>query len=171
MGMIDALAARGADPAATEPDLFGQFVGSWDLDVTYYPTPAETETSNGEWHFGWILEGRAIQDVFIVPRRGENGRHGSGHQPRVYGTTVRFFDPAIDAWRIVWASPLSGVQALFIGRRRDDEIVLENTDGGMIMHWVFSDIENNSFRWRAETSEDGGSTWRLVQEMTVRRRP
>ena len=25
---------------------------------------------NGEWHFGWVLEGRAIQDVWIVPPRG-----------------------------------------------------------------------------------------------------
>jgi len=30
----------------------------------------------GEWHFGWVLEGRAIQDVILAPPREERHRTG-----------------------------------------------------------------------------------------------
>src|SRR5262249_8970085 len=66
------LAALGADgPAAgfeSELALFGQFVGSWELDRTEYTVDGRVASVHrGEWHFGWVLGGRAIQDVWICP--------------------------------------------------------------------------------------------------------
>jgi hypothetical protein len=37
------------------------------------------------------------------------------------------------------------------------------------MRWIFSEIRNNSFRWRRILSLDGGKTWQLHKEMSVRR--
>jgi hypothetical protein len=52
-----------------------------------------------------------------------------------------------------------------VARERDGEIVLEGTgDDGETVYWIFSEIEDDSFHWRAEV--DG----RLMQEMDVRRR-
>ena len=69
---LDALGADGpsADRAG-KMDLYGRFVGSWDLDVRQFSEDGSERRRAGEWHFGWALEGRAIQDVWIVPPRGE----------------------------------------------------------------------------------------------------
>lgn len=43
--------------------LFGQFVGSWDVEVINYLPDGTRHVMPAEGHFGWVLEGRAIQDV------------------------------------------------------------------------------------------------------------
>ncbi|HYM39567.1 MAG TPA: hypothetical protein VEY12_05415 [Thermoplasmata archaeon] len=44
-------------------------------------------------------------------------------------------------------------------------------DDGNPEHWIFSEITGTSFRWRAEESFDGGRTWKLTEEMRIRRSP
>ena len=57
--------------------LFGLFVGEWEFDWTGYDEDGdETLTERGEWIFGWVLEGRAVQDVWIIPGRERRGRVG-----------------------------------------------------------------------------------------------
>ena len=58
-----------ADRAA-RMDLYAWLIGSWDLDVIEYHEDGSTRRRPAEWHFGWVLEGRAIQDVWIIPPRG-----------------------------------------------------------------------------------------------------
>jgi hypothetical protein len=128
--------------------LFGQFVGAWEADVVYAPSEGEREEVQALWDWGWILRGMAVQDVYVVPSR-------------VCGTTVRLYDPAIDAWRIVWHSATGGTQTSFVGRQRGDEIVLEATDSDT--RWIFSDVEPASYHWRAEEAGE------VVQTMEVRR--
>ena len=58
----------------------------------------------GEVHAGWTLEGRAVQDVWIMPPR--DRRSGPPDRTRnMYGTTLRTWDAGIEAWRIVWSNP------------------------------------------------------------------
>ncbi|TIL41051.1 MAG: hypothetical protein E5Y87_03330, partial [Mesorhizobium sp.] len=61
-------------------------------------------TGRGEVHFGWVLEGRAIQDVWILPAR-NTGAQSSLGKWSFYGTTLRVYDPGIDAWHIFWSDP------------------------------------------------------------------
>ena len=163
------LAADGpAADLAEKLMLFGQFVGDWDVDFTVHGPDGAKQTARAEWHFGWVLEGRAVQDVWIVPRRGE--RDKAGPVKSDYGTTIRFYDPALDAWRVVYVSPLHGDLLTFVAREVGDEIVLEGHDPeGAPMRWIFSEITAESFRWRRVVSPDGGKTWRLHKEMSVRR--
>ncbi len=163
------LAADGpAEDLADKLMLFGQFVGDWDVDFTVYGPEGAAHTEKAEWHFGWVLEGRAVQDVWIVPRRGERERAGPVKSD--YGTTIRFYDPSIDAWRVVYVSPLQGDVLTFVAREVGDEIVLEGRDAeGAPMRWIFSEITEQSFRWRRVVSEDGGESWRVHKEMRVRR--
>ena len=37
------------------------------------------------------------------------------------------------------------------------------------LRWRFTDIGPDSFRWRAELSHDGGTTWTLDEEMLATR--
>src|SRR5207249_307401 len=63
---LDALRAYG--PAAGEAErlmLFGQFVGTWSADVVYQPLVGAWEEARAEWLWGWTLQGRAVQDVYI----------------------------------------------------------------------------------------------------------
>ena len=165
--MIDALRADGPRPEiADKLMLFGQFVGAWDVAITNMQPDGTTINVEGEWHFGWALEGRAIIDVWIAPRRSLRDTAGSGG----YGTTVRFYDPAIDAWRSTWIAPTGHVVQPFIGRKIADEIVLEGRfEEGILTRWIFSDITGARFRWRSVESSDEGMTWTETQTMDARR--
>jgi hypothetical protein len=56
--------ADGRSPEIPESaDAYGWLVGSWELDCLCYDgVPVSIK---GEAHFGWALEGRAVQDVWI----------------------------------------------------------------------------------------------------------
>jgi hypothetical protein len=43
---------------------FNLLIGSWDLGVTWHDDEgAVVRRTQGEWHFGWALDGRAVEDV------------------------------------------------------------------------------------------------------------
>ena len=68
--MLEALHARQPNEAlASKLHLYGQFVGSWHVDIDFHPLNGSTRRAEGEWHFSWVLDGRAIQDVWIFPAR------------------------------------------------------------------------------------------------------
>jgi hypothetical protein len=86
------------------------------------------------------------------------------------GTTLRFYDARSGKWRIVWIPPGSGNVAMLKGGAVGDRIVLEGVDAdGSPFRWSFNDIRRDSFVWRGEMSADGGKTWRLEQEMRLKR--
>jgi len=143
--------------------LFGQFVGDWEMDARY-PQPDGTEIrAEGEIHFGWILNGRGVQDVWMS----KDQRTGRAIPS---GTTVRYYDPKIDAWHCVWVAPLSRVVQTFTARKVGDEIILEGKNAeGFLERWIFLGITPDSFDWRAVESRDKGQTWRLDQKIWARR--
>lgn len=85
------------------------------------------------------------------------------------GTTIRFCDPRIEAWRSTWLDPLNGRVRRSIGRSTGDSIVLDGLDEDPQERWSFRDITPNSFTWRGEESIDGGQTWVLNDEMYATR--
>ena len=92
---VAALIAAGPAPdRAGGVDLYGWLVGSWALDVTEFLDDGSRRRRPGEWHFAWVLKGRVVQDVWIVPPR---GARGGGGEFNYYGTTLRVYDPRIDA--------------------------------------------------------------------------
>jgi hypothetical protein len=154
---------------APEDDLYGWLIGSWELDLTAYDDDGNITHSTGEAHFAWILEGRAIQDVFINPRRADRGP-ASPPFANWYGTTLRVYDPTIKAWRVTWINPHDGFRAELIGRRQDEDIVQEGQfPDGTPIRWTFSEITADSCYWRGERLERDGKTWRLQVEFRARR--
>ena len=57
--MIEALRSDGPHPQlAPKLQLFGQFVGSWDVEIINYKPDGSQEVVQGEWHFVGFLKGR-----------------------------------------------------------------------------------------------------------------
>jgi hypothetical protein len=150
---------------APEHQLFAPFIGSWDLDVTWHEGDEVVRREDGEWHFAWVLEGRAVQDVWIVPRR---GLREDVADPYEYGTSLRFYDPEIDAWHSTWIGPTQHLVRTFVARRVGDDVVLDTRlEDGRRVRWAFADITPDSFTW-SNATEDGG-TWAVTQRFRARR--
>ena len=152
--------------------LYGQFVGDWEADIVTYTPDGARHQGQGEIHFGWVLQGRAIQDIWMIPRH-KDRRPGSPAMPVAgnwYGTTIRVYDPAHDAWRIYWIDPATNAYYQQIGRKQGADIVQEGTtEAGAMSRWSFTDIMPDSFHWKGEASFDKGASWRLLVEVFARR--
>ena len=151
---------RASGPTADRAEkmgLYGWLIGSWEMQATLHLENGSTHRAEGSIHFGWVLEGRAIQDVWILP--------GVFH-----GTTLRIYDPGLDAWHIIWNDPVRQYYARQIGRARGKDIVQEGkNDAGDTLRWSFTDITPDSFRWRGERARDDGASWQLQAEFLARR--
>jgi hypothetical protein len=167
-GLIDALHVDGpAGPNADRLHLYGQFVGSWDITWAGLRPDGRPVTARGELHVGWVLGGRAVQDIWIVPGRGARGEQQS--PLAFHGTAIRFYDPAIDAWRCTWIDPLMGRVRRFIGRDVDGDVVMVCGEDEPQLRWSFTDITKDAFNWRGEISRDGGATFLPDEEMRITR--
>jgi hypothetical protein len=168
---VDALCSDGPRPdRKVGLNLYAWLVGRWLLDVAMHRPDGSTDRKGGFISAGWVLEGRAIQDVFSVP-------------DLFYGSTLRVYDSAIDAWHCHWSDPLRQVYFEMIGRFRAGEIVNEGHEpeslarvygvqpasgSPVTLRWIFSDITETAFRWRSERSTDG-TNWQLQREYFARR--
>jgi hypothetical protein len=139
----DALISTAPSPQIpkTAASVYDWLIGDWRVDVTDYETDGTARVSKGEWHFSWVLEGRAVQDVWIAPTRAERTAQIPMTNNR-YGTTLRTYDPKLDAWRVFWLNPVTQSRTELIGRKVGNEIVHQAVDeDGSFMRWVFTDIK------------------------------
>lgn len=158
------LAAKPHPALSRDARAFDPFVGVWDCAFSFHSTDGTVRRLSGEVNFGWILDGRAIQDTWITYPNG-----GAGE--RNIGTTIRFFDDSAKSWRVVFVSPQFRAVTTLEGGMEGDRIVLRGRDtDGALLRWSFNDIRPNSFLWRGEISRDGGRTWRLEEEHRMTRR-
>lgn len=170
-GFLTGLASSG--PAAEYAEqlmLYGQFVGDWLAETTEYAPDGTVTKSRWDIRFDWVLEGRAIQDLWISPVRA--GRDISwSEQGNRYSTTLRVYDPKIDAWHIIWINPPNGYITRQLARKVGNEIIqISDVDAsGFLTRWVYRDITPDSFVWCNERSVDQGNSWRLMQEMRAKR--
>jgi len=169
---LSTLAASDRAPEIPKADdLYGWLVGSWELDVRHYRVDVTALNLRGEAHFFRALEGRAVQDVWIMPAR--SARHTEVDPANnMYGTTLRIWDASIAAWRITYINPVNGRRAELIGRRVGENIVqIGAHQDGTPIRWNFTAITRDSFRWTGEALEPDGVTWRLEGEFHASRIP
>lgn len=157
-GFVNTLVSQGpATDRADKMALYGRFIGDWEFDALVHKDDGGEHRGRGEIHFAWALDGRAIQDVWILPGL-------------FYGTTLRVYDPGLDAWHILWNDPLKQYYTRQRGRAQGDRIVQVGDLGdGVHLRWSFSDITPDSFRWRGERSIDADATWNLQADFRARR--
>jgi len=156
--LLETLHSRG--PAADRAEqmmLYGRFVGDWEMAATVYAEDGGTHTGQGEIHFGWALDGRAVQDVWIL-------------SDVFYGTTLRVYDPGLEAWHIIWSDPLRQYYSRQIGRPQGKEITQDGKDdSGALVRWRFTQITDDFFHWIGTRSVDDGQTWQLQAEFRASR--
>jgi hypothetical protein len=163
-----ALLSDGPHPALAADDrIFAPLIGSWSLRVRWFDQSGRVSREDaGEWHFAWVLEGRAIQDIWIVP---PVDRRQAAAELYEYGSSLRFYDSALGAWQSTWIGPMHHVVRTFVARRIADRIVLETPEGAQPrLRWSFADIAAESFTWTNEHWEADG--WRLTQSFDASRR-
>ncbi len=166
-----ALSAAERSPAlSAEDDAYGWLVGSWHLDVLRYRSnDVSARGIQAEVHAGWVLEGQAVQDTWIMPRRGQR----TGQMDKnlnMYSTTLRTWDAAIGARRITWDNPAGGHFERQLGRRIGNDIVqIGARADGKPTRWRFIDITPNSFHWLGEVLNPDGQTWNVEGEFLARR--
>jgi len=161
------LAGTPAQDRAEKMMLYGQFVGSWEGTVVVYEVGGARRESSSEVHFGWVLGGRAVQDVWIAPSR---RARKPAEQDRMYGTTLRVYDPRTDAWQITWIDPVRQAYDRMTGRKVGEDIVQEyQNERRERCQWVFTQIRPNSFHWISRDSADEGQSWTVRAEFFLRR--
>jgi len=168
LSFIDALKATGRSSEIPEADdAYGWLAGSWELDCRRYA--GEPVSIPGEAHFGWVLEGRAIQDVWIMPKRSESNS-SSDRTKNMFGTTLRVWDSSIQAWRIIWRNPVHNHFEDQIGRRIGKDVVqIGMRTNGVATKWSFTEITRDSFHWLGEALNADGITWDLEGEFFAKR--
>jgi hypothetical protein len=170
-GFPAALLAEGRSTDVPESDdLYGWLIGSWKLEVVRYRAIDVSDRGlQAEAHFARVLEGRAVQDVWIMPRTSARAERMDTTMS-MYGTTLRVWDASIRAWRITWVNPVGGHVEQQIGRRAGGEIVQVGLrSNGAATRWRFTAITESSFRWLGESLQADGSSWLLEGEFLARR--
>src|SRR5439155_106553 len=82
--MIKALEASGPHPSLGEQArVFDRLVGTWDCDYSFYRDDGTVRHSNGQLLVGWILDGLAVQDLFIsyTAKASTSERTGAVEEP------------------------------------------------------------------------------------------
>lgn len=183
-GIFSAAAGAGAPPAgqhldiptgleATGPNpslgdqakLLGRLVGTWDVEYADFKKDGTTLHRTGKFIVGWIMDGRAVQDLWIVDPWGT-------HKDREVYTDVHYFDMKSRTWHTAFVDPQDGSVARFTARELgSDGFVLESNEiGSGDTRWSFNEIRPDSFIYRDEGSSDGGKTWKLRSEYHMTRR-
>jgi hypothetical protein len=143
---------------------FGRFVGDWEGEAFRVQADgSEVSGGKGQVHFNWILDGRAVQDIWMY-------EDASTKRMTPAGTTIRFYDAEKDNWQSTWISPLQNITLMFRGHEANGEIILEaRNPRGRMERWIFFDISSSSFSWRGEASDDEGKSWRLHSKYRFKR--
>lgn len=147
---FEALASAGKNEALPEEfDYFGRLIGSWKID---YVDSSTAHVRKGEWHFSWVLEGMAVQDVIVLP----------GFE---YGTTLRVYNPGTHAWDVAYC--FTGRIMRFEATKQDGQIVLTGVEDER-RKWVFRQIGDDAFHWQDVTVAEDGE-WQVKFDIHARR--
>ena len=152
-------------PLKNRLKLFGQFVGDWDIVSVKSPNPSGVAfKAGGEVHFAWILDGRAIQDVWMT--------YDEELKKTIpVGTTIRVYNPGSGAWKSTWISVIRHTVQTFIAHQFREDVIMEGiTEAAKPERWIFSEIRPDSFTCLSEESSDDCESWTLTEEMVMRRR-
>ena len=140
-----------------------RLVGDWSVDYVDIAKDGKATRRTGRFVVRWVLDGRAVEDVWIVDPS------GTRKEREVY-TDVRYFDPNLRTWKAVFFDPEHASVASFTGESGGDGLILHSPDlGAPDSRWSFINVRADSMVFRDEASDDGGKSWRLRSEYHLTR--
>lgn len=150
--------------------LYGRFIGAWEGRSVYHKADGTCREESCEVHFGWALDGRAVQDVWIAPARKDRVSGKPGTEYSMYGTTLRVYDAKNDNWQITWVDASHPGLDRMTGKQVGEDIIQEyRQPDGLLCQWCFTEITPDSFHWIGRGSKDDGKTWFVESEYILHR--
>lgn len=143
-----------------ECDWFKALLGDWDFDYS----DISGTVAKGEWIFRRVLNGMAIEDLFICPSRAT--REENPNPDSEYGAALRMYNTKTKHYDMTYICE-SYTKRLEVDFKDNMIIctVLEKPDE----KWVFSEISNRSFHWRNVNILENGN-WQTNANIFARRR-
>jgi hypothetical protein len=142
--------------APAELAQFAFLVGEWDAQAYRIGADGkEVQFGYADWRISYILNGFAIQDVWIYKTL------ATGEVE--YGTMFRTYCPEAGHWTMV-EQRHSDLKFLFMTAEKVGETMvmrgeLDTPQGKVPFRRVFYNIKRDSFEWRTDFSSNGGKTW------------
>lgn len=147
-----------------EYDWYAPLLGDWDFDYYDIQNGKRTRHVKGEWIFRRILNGTAIEDLFICPSRATKD---TNPQPDgEYGAAIRMFHPGSCSYDMVYTT--HGYMTRLNVRRENGKIVCTVLDRPA-EKWVFSEVTPTAFRWQNITVTSAGE-WHVNSEVLAHRK-
>lgn len=166
LAMITALEATGPHPSLGDhAAVLGRLVGTWDVEYMDISKDGKEVHTSGQLLVGWVMDGRAVEDLWIVYPSEQGKERG------VYAD-VRYFDPKSGTWPAVFIDPQIASVATFTGGAvGSDRLVLDSRDlvAGQIRRWSFNYSGDDALVFRDDASGDDGKTWKLRSEYHMKR--
>ena len=130
-----------------EDDWYAPLIGDWTFDY-YEPGGRHLK---GEWFFRRVLEGIAIEDIFICPSRDTKETYP---QPDgEYGVAVRMYDSRKQCYDMTYICT-KGTTRLEIHKVQGKIVCTVLDDPAN--KWVFSEITETTFHWQNITITGNG---------------
>jgi hypothetical protein len=130
---------------------FDYLLGDWE-----FTTVSKTYgKGRGYWSAMRLPTGQILDEFRIV---------GDNDETYYVTTTVRAYNAAQDRWELVGMNDGGGLQDVGTGRRKGDEVHIEQNFGVAAqkvstLRIRYFNIKPDRFSWRADRSNDGGKTW------------
>jgi hypothetical protein len=166
----ESLSSSGPHPSlGAHADTFGRLIGDWEGEYHEFGPDGHVTSGPMELHFSWVLEGRAVQDLWISPPRRMRRANTPPSKEDIYGATVRVFDSVDTVWRVVWFDPTSRIRSDLVGRRVGDDIIQVGFYKDRPIKWTFTEIKPQSFVWSGYRLNDDGVSWLREGEYRLHR--
>ncbi|WP_420320844.1 hypothetical protein [Flagellimonas sp.] len=148
------------DEAPASTDHWGQLVGNWDIVVEMLDASGEIKHSfNGEWNWFYVLNGMAIQDVFILPKRKE-----ATDQNLFYGIGLRIYNEKLNKWQTAYMDTSNRQMDMGEAISTAEKITLMETNRKKEkIRITYFDFQNNTFKWQQEVYNEDKKAWQITQ--------
>jgi hypothetical protein len=130
---------------------FDYLLGDWEFTGMRQRADRRVKIQ-GYWSFNRSPDGPIVTDEFRMVD--DSGR-------TVYvSTTVRAYSPVQQRWNLVGIEPGLGVLQLGTAWKEGDDMRIDQKFGNSLWRIRYHAIRADRFSWRADISDDGGTTWK-----------
>ncbi len=122
-----------------EDDWYAPLLGDWRFD---YSEPSGRQLK-GEWFFRRVLEGTAIEDIFICPSR--DTKKWNPQPDGEYGVAVRMYNPTKRCYDMTYTCTK---YTKFLEVRKEQEKIICTVQDNPLEKWVFLNATETTFHWQ-----------------------